>query len=53
MEFGFPWICEETSTDIRIRIPAIIIRIVGLRPAIRPIIPITARVECILQLTNL
>ena len=33
---------DASEPDIRIRIPAIVIRIPGLRAAIRPIIPIAA-----------
>jgi hypothetical protein len=41
----FSCICTELAADIRIRIPAIVIRILALRPAIRPIAPITACME--------
>jgi hypothetical protein len=47
------WICKELTADIRIRIPAIVIRITRLRPAIRPIIPIAARKKCIGNSSNL
>ena len=43
---AFSCICTELPPDIRIRIPAIVIRIPAPRPAMRPIRPTTARTEC-------
>jgi len=51
--FKISWICKELTADIRIRIPAIVIRITRPRPAIRPIIPIAARDEPAIKLINL
>ena len=47
----FSCICTELSSDIRIRIPAIVIRILALRTAIRRFIPIPACMEFFSSIT--